>query len=63
MSDELVTFLRDVFMKVVEDPEFVDMVKKAGESYIPKNGEDFHKVWVNDYEGNKGIIERMGLLK
>ena len=34
-----------------------------GESIDPVTGDDFLKVWKNDYEGNTAIAQKMGLLK
>ena len=55
--------LRQVFKQVVEDKEFLTMMKKAGEDIDPKIGEDFLAVWKNDFEGYSEIAKKMGFIK
>ncbi|MCD6122641.1 MAG: tripartite tricarboxylate transporter substrate binding protein [Spirochaetales bacterium] len=55
--------LRDVFSKVIKDPDFIKVMKRIGESINPKSGDDFLAVWKNDYEGYSEIVKKMGLLK
>jgi tripartite-type tricarboxylate transporter receptor subunit TctC len=55
--------LQEVFKKVMEDPEFKEMIQKAGEDYNPKYGDDFYQVWRNDFEGYSEVIRKMGLVK
>lgn len=61
MPEEVTRKLREVFMQVMQDDDFKILLERVGESYDPKDGEEFHQVWVNDYEGYSGIIDRMGL--
>jgi tripartite-type tricarboxylate transporter receptor subunit TctC len=63
MEKAVLDKLRDVFKKVIVDPEFLKGMEGLGESIDPVIGEDFLKVWKNDYEGNLAIAQKMGLLK
>ncbi len=61
MPEEVTRKLREVFMQVMEDEDFHTLMNRVGESLDPRGGEEFYQIWVNDYEGYSGIIERMGL--
>lgn len=61
MPEEVTRKLREVFMQVMEDQDFQTLLQRVGESFDPKDGDEFYQVWVNDFEGYSGIIERMGL--
>jgi tripartite-type tricarboxylate transporter receptor subunit TctC len=63
MDKAVLDKLRDVFKKVIADPDFLKGMEGVGESIDPVIGEDFLKVWKNDYEGNLEIAKKMGLLK
>jgi tripartite-type tricarboxylate transporter receptor subunit TctC len=63
MDKGILEKLRDVFKKVIADAEFLKGMEGVGESIDPVIGEDFLKVWKNDYEGNLDIAKKMGLLK
>lgn len=63
MDKAVLEKLREVFKKVIADPEFLKGLEGLGESLDPAVGEDFLKVWKNDYEGNLAIAQKMGLLK
>ncbi len=63
MEKPVLDKLRDVFKKVIADPEFLKGMEGLGESIDPVIGEDFFKVWKNDYQGNLAIAQKMGLLK
>ncbi len=53
--------LRTVFKQVIEDPDFIKVMKRIGESISPKFGDDFLSVWKNDFEGYSEIVEKMGV--
>jgi tripartite-type tricarboxylate transporter receptor subunit TctC len=55
--------LREVFKKVIADPEFLKGMEWAGEGIDPVAGEEFAKIWKMEYEGNIEISKKMGLLK
>lgn len=55
--------LRQVFKQVMEDKEFVETLKKAGEDFDPKIGDDFLAVWKNEFEGYSQIAKKMGFIK
>lgn len=55
--------LRQVFKQVLEDKEFLSLMKKAGEDVDPKIGEEFLAVWKNDFEGYSEIAKNMGFIK
>ncbi len=63
MDKAVLEKLREVFKKVIADPEFLKGMEGIGESIDPVAGDDFLKVWKNDYEGNTAIAQKMGLLK
>lgn len=53
--------LREVFKQVIEDQDFLTLMKRVGESIDPKFGDDFFAVWKNDFEGYSGVVKKMGL--
>ena len=55
--------LRLVFKQVIEDPDFIKVMGRIGESISPKFGDDFLDVWENDFEGYSAIVEKMDMLK
>jgi len=55
--------LRQVFKQVMEDKEFIETLKKAGENFNPKIGDDFLAVWKNDFEGYSQIAKKMGFIQ
>lgn len=63
MTPEVLTKLREVFKKVMEDPEFVKMMQNAGENLNPKYGDEFFQIWKNDYENYSALAKKMGLGK
>ena len=38
-------------------------MQKIGESVDPKYGDDFLKVWENDYEGYAEVVKKMGFVE
>ena len=55
--------LRTVFKQVIEDPDFIKLMKRIGESVSPKFGDDFLAVWQNDFDGYTAIVKKMGVVK
>ena len=55
--------LRSVFKQVINDPDFLKVMKRIGESIYPKFGDDFLDVWKNDFEGYSEIVKKMGMLQ
>ena len=55
--------LRTVFKQVIEDPDFIKLMKRIGESISPKFGDDFLAVWQNDFDGYTAIVKKMGVAK
>jgi hypothetical protein len=45
----------------MDDPEFLKIMKTAGENLSPKYGDDFFQIWKNDFEGYSGVAKKMGL--
>jgi tripartite-type tricarboxylate transporter receptor subunit TctC len=61
LPPEVLQKLRTVFKQVIEDADFIKVMKRIGESLDPKFGDDFYAVWKNDKEGYSEIVEKMGL--
>jgi tripartite-type tricarboxylate transporter receptor subunit TctC len=61
LSPEVLQKLRTVFKQVIEDADFIKVMKRIGESLDPKFGDDFYAVWKNDKDGYGEIVEKMGL--
>lgn len=55
--------LRTVFKQVIEDPDFLKIMGRIGESVSPKSSEEFLDVWKNDIEGYTEIVKKMGMLQ
>jgi len=63
MDAEVLEKLRAVFKQVIEDKDFLKVMKRIGESIDPKFGDDFLAVWQNDFDGYSDIAKKMGLVK
>lgn len=63
MDKAVLEKLREVFKKVIADPEFIKGMEGIGESIDPVLGDEFYQVWKNDYEGNLAISKKMGFVK
>ncbi len=63
MPKEVLNKLRTVFRQVIEDPDFLKVMKRIGESISPKFGDEFYAVWKNDFEGYSDIVRKMGFVK
>jgi tripartite-type tricarboxylate transporter receptor subunit TctC len=61
MPADVLEKLRDVFKKVMADPEFLDIMKKAGENLNPKYGDEFFQIWKDNFEGYSAVDRKMGL--
>ena len=61
LPPEVLNKLRTVFRQVIEDKDFIAVMKQVGESLDPKFGDDFYAVWKSDKEGYGAIVEKMGL--
>jgi tripartite-type tricarboxylate transporter receptor subunit TctC len=61
MPAEVLAKLRDVFKKVIEDPEFIKIMQNAGENMDPKYGDDFFRIWKDNFEGYSDVAKKMGL--
>lgn len=61
MPADVLAKLRDVFRKVMADPEFLQIMKNAGENLDPKYGEDFFRIWKDNFEGYSDVAKKMGL--
>ena len=64
------TFLRraeredlDTVVEWMEDEDFLKVMERIGESTEPKYGDDFLKVWENDFEGYSEVVQKMGLVQ
>lgn len=60
MDEAVLEKLRQVFKKVLEDEDFLKIMKRIGENIDPKFGEEFLAVWKNDFEGYSYIVKEMG---
>ncbi len=60
---EVLEKLRTVFKQVIEDEDFIKVMKRIGESIDPKFGDDFLGVWQNDSDGYTAIVKKMGFVK
>ncbi len=63
LDEAVLEKLRTVFKQVMEDKDFLTLMKKIGESVDPKNGEEFAAVWKNDFEGYSEVVKKMGFVK
>jgi putative tricarboxylic transport membrane protein len=63
LDPEILAKLREVFMQIIEDEDFIKLMNRVGESINPKNGEDAFELWKNDYEGYSAVAKKMGLIK
>jgi tripartite-type tricarboxylate transporter receptor subunit TctC len=53
--------LREVFKQVIADPEFLKIMQNAGENLDPKYGDDFFKIWKDNFDGYSDVAKKMGL--
>ena len=63
LPPDVLNKLREVFKQVMEDEDFLKIMKRIGESTDPKYGDDFLKVWENDFEGYSEVVQKMGLVQ
>jgi tripartite-type tricarboxylate transporter receptor subunit TctC len=61
LPPEVLDKLREVFRQVIEDEDFLKVMRRIGESIDPKFGDEFLAVWQNDYDGYSAIVKKMGL--
>ena len=61
MDPKVVKILHDAFRKAMDDPKVVAMLEKFDQPVIYMNGEDYAKFAKKTMEGEKALIERLGL--
>ena len=55
--------LKEVFKKVIADPDFEKGMEGIGENIDSVDAEGFYKVWKTDYEESLAISRKMGFVK
>lgn len=63
VDPEIVKTLRAIFKQICEDPEYIADMKKAGQPHEYLSGEDFEAYIKTQYERNRGVLQRAGLIK
>lgn len=63
VDPEIVKTLRAIFKQICEDPGYVADMLKAGQPHEYLSGEDFEAYIKTQYERNRGILQRAGLIK
>lgn len=58
---EIVAFIRDSLKKATEDPGYIEKMKNAGLPIVYMDGKDFKKFYIEQYEGFKPVVEKLGL--
>ena len=61
MPDNIKKYFEATFKKVCEDKEFIQIMKDMGQPVIYKNTADFADYFKKANEGNKAMIEKLGL--
>lgn len=63
LKPEVLSFLRDAFKKVANNPEYLEDMKKAGQPAEYMSGEEFQKYVKAKSAEDKILLEKYGLLK
>lgn len=63
VDPEIVKTLRGIFKQICEDPDYIADMLKAGQPHEYLSGEDFEAYIKTQYDRNRGMLKKAGLIK
>lgn len=63
VDPEALKTLRAIFKQICEDPDYINDMHKAGQPHEYMSGEDFAEYIKTQYEKNRAVLQRAGIIK